>query len=463
MKTYTEDDRTRIAVWRYELISPIVTRELPRGARAALVRELASKLHVGVNGQLITVGIRTIERYLACYRQGGLEALKPQVRAEKNSLKAFPQEVLDAAIELRLAKPELSADSIMDILQSKKIPGADKMCVSTLNRHFRRLGKDRPSLKRQPLKRYHLLTVEGAHQLWICDIWDGPLLFDPSQNKKRRLRLVAILDSHTRFIVQAEFYYYENRPCLEDTLLKAILKTGVPERFYCDNAKIFQSKHLKRIAAELGFMVQHTKVKQPQGRGKLERWFRTLSEKFIPLLLNQMESGGIKNLVDVNRMLLAWIDERYHQRRHGSLKMSPLKAMEEAINEGDVLSRQVESETVREAFLWREYRQVSSLATVKILGNQYEVSESLMGKSVEVRYNPYNLNYMLVYYEGHYCCEAKPYQMKNFTEKRVQERQKTSHQALNEAMEAIVAEHAEHARQKAGISFARAMGVKHNE
>jgi hypothetical protein len=79
---------------RFNLIAPVVTRELPRGVKTALIRDLASTLHVGENQELITVGQRTLERYVACYRQGGLEALKPQVRPEKNSLKTFSQETL---------------------------------------------------------------------------------------------------------------------------------------------------------------------------------------------------------------------------------------------------------------------------------------------------------------------------------------------------------------------------------
>lgn len=463
MKQLTEDERTSLAVWKFEIISPLLTRELPRGAQTELIREIASKLHADGSERLVSIGRRTIERYLSNYRQGGLDALKPKVRPEKNSLKAFPQETMDAAINLRLAKPELSADSIIDMLKSNKIPCAEKMCVSTLNRHFRRLGKDRPALKRMPRKRYHLLAVEGAHQLWICDVWDGPFLYDPALNKKRRLRLVAIIDSHTRYIIHAEFYYNENRPCLEDTLLKAILKHGVPERFYCDNAKIFQSKHLKRIGAELGFRIHHTKPYQPQGRSKIERWFRTVAEKFSPILQDQINSKDVQTLADTNKFLLAWVEERYHNRRHGTLKISPAKAMEQAITTGAVLSRQVEPGTVRESFLWRENRQVSLLASIKIYGNQYEVDETLLGKTVEVRYNPYNLSHILVFFEGMFRCEARPYQMKNFTEKRVKERQEISHQALNAAMEAIITEHAEHAGKKAGVSFARAMGVKKDE
>ena len=98
----------------------------------------------------------------------------------------------------------------------------------------------------------------------------APIFYDEVKDKNRRLRLVAILDSFTRMIVHAEFYFNENRPCLEDTLLKSILKYGVFERFYVDNAKVFRSDHLKRIAAELGFAVQHTRVREPQGRGNVK-------------------------------------------------------------------------------------------------------------------------------------------------------------------------------------------------
>ena len=168
-----------------------------------------------------------------------------------------------------------------------------------------------------------------------------------------------------------------------------------------------------------------------------------------------MEAGKIKTLTDVNRFLMAWVEQRYHNRRHGSLKISPAQAMEQAIAEGKILSRQVEPETVREAFLWRESRQVTTLATIKIYGNQYEVAEHLIGRNVEVRYNPYNLNHILIYTEGEFCCEAKPYLMKNFTEKRVQERQEISSQVLSQAMEAIVSEHAAQVQAKAGVSFAR--------
>ena len=456
-----DDEREQVALQRFEIIAPLLQRPLPRGAQKLILEELAGKMHLGAYNRLVYVGRRTIERYLSEYRKFGLEGLKPMVRQDQGTLKAFPPEALDEAVKLRVARPELSADSIIDVLHSNQVPGTEQMCVSTLNRHFRRLGKDRPALKKVVHKRYRLLSVEGAHVLWICDVWDGSFLYDETTGKKRRLRLVAILDSYTRYIVHAEFYFNENRPCLEDTLLKAILKHHVPENLYVDNAKVFRSPHLKRVGADLGFTVKHSKAGQPQGRGKLERWFRTVAEKFEPLLNEQISSGTIKTLPDVNSFLNAWIEKRYHCRRHSTLKTSPRDALDTAKGSHLDMSRYVDPPTVREAFLWRETREVTSLGAVKIYSNLYEVNETLLGKSVELRFNPYDLRRILVYYEGTFRGEASPYLLKNFTEKRVTERQADSHQAFEKAMQSIVQEHKEESKER--LSFAKAMGVKLGE
>lgn len=457
------DERERMAQQRYEVIAPLLRPTLPRGAQKILIEELASKMHLDAQNRLIYLGKRTIERYLSDYRKFGKEGLMPKVRQDHATLKAFPQKALDEAVKIREARPELSADSIIDLLRSDQVPGVDRMQVSTLNRHFRRLSKDRPALKRVVRKRYRLLNVEGAHVLWICDFWDGPYLYDDKTSKKRRLRLVAILDAYTRFIVHAEFHFNENRPCLEDALLKAILKHRLPEIFYCDNAKTFRSQHLKRIAVELGFSVKHSRAGQPQGRGRIERWFRTVAEKFEPLLKEQIDSGKIATLMDVNTFLIAWVEKRYHSRRHGTLKMTPQDALANALANHLDMSRFVDPSTVHEAFLWRETRVVSSLGAVKIYSNLYEVDETLLGKTVELRFNPYDLRRILVYYEGTFRGEAHPYQMKNFTEKRVAQRQTDSHQALAKAMEAIVQEHKDNIKERSGLSFAKALGVKPGE
>lgn len=464
MKQPQNDTRTQVALQRYEVIAPLVNRPVPRGVQKAMVEELAGQVRLDVvHGRSYVLGRRTIERYLSHYRKFGLEGLKPQIRPEHGSLKAFPQQALDEAVNLRIARPELSADSIIEELKSAGVSGAEQMTVSTLNRHLHRLAMDRPALKRVTKKRYRLLDVDGAHVLWICDVWDGPYLYDEGTKKHRRLRLVAIIDAFTRVIVHAEFYFNENRPCIEDTLMKAVLKHHVPSFLYVDNAQVFRSAHLQRIAAELGFCVKHSVAGVPQGRGRIERWFRTVAEKCEPLLKEQIGSGKLKTLSEVNVYFAAWLDRRYHDRRHSTLKMTPKAAMEAAKASHLDMSRRVEPMTVYEAFLWREQRQVNSLGAVKIYSNLYEVDEDLLGKTVELRFNPYDLRRILLYYQGIFRGEARPYQMKNFTEKRVEERQATSQSALDAAMRAIVQEHHDAVRERSGLSFADVMGGKLDE
>lgn len=165
MNQASNDERERVALQRYEVIAPLLKRPLPRGAQKIILEELAGKMHLDAQNNLVYLGQRTIERYLSNYLKFGLEGLKPKVRVECRSLKAFPQKALEEAVQIRLKRPELSADSIIDLLRSGLVPGADRMQVSTLNRHFRRLSMDRPALKRVVRKRYRLLSVEGAHVL----------------------------------------------------------------------------------------------------------------------------------------------------------------------------------------------------------------------------------------------------------------------------------------------------------
>lgn len=114
MNQQPDDQRERVAQHRYEVIAPLLRPSLPRGAQKVILEELANQMHLDAQNRQIYLGKRTIERYLSLYREFGLDGLKPKIRLEQASLKAFPQEVLDEAVKIREAHPELSADSIIE-------------------------------------------------------------------------------------------------------------------------------------------------------------------------------------------------------------------------------------------------------------------------------------------------------------------------------------------------------------
>jgi transposase InsO family protein len=56
---------------------------------------------------------------------------------------------------------------------------------------------------------------------------------------------------------------------------------GIPEVLYTDNGTDFTSKHLEQVAADLKIRLVFSIPGKPQGRGRVERFFRTVNEMFL--------------------------------------------------------------------------------------------------------------------------------------------------------------------------------------
>ncbi|MFD2263405.1 Mu transposase C-terminal domain-containing protein [Lacibacterium aquatile] len=121
---------------------------------------------------------------------------------------------------------------------------------------------------------------------------------------------------------------------------------GLPERIVMDNGKEFHSEQLQDSAAELGLILDYAPVNSPEYKGKIERWHRTVSEKFFNRLPGTTRSGiedkgdldPVKNAAilfsDMYRLLISWIVKEYAQTPHrGLLGMRPIKVWQQKVNE----------------------------------------------------------------------------------------------------------------------------------
>jgi len=262
------DTREQIAAFRYSLIAPIVSRQTPfsPGEIRATLKEIAARNYTVPESSRTEVSIRSLERYVAEYREHGWEGLKPKKKTTSGA-KAIPRSVLEMAIELRKARPERSVEQIKYILETSNAVPEGSVASSTLARHLRELGLSRKELLKEPTGRKRF-EAPDAHILWQADFQHTLYLPDPSDPKKRRKAILfAILDDYSRLVVHGEFYWDERLPRLEDSLKKAILKYGVPEQLYCDNGAVFSSSHLERICGKLGVRLSHTRPYRPEGRG----------------------------------------------------------------------------------------------------------------------------------------------------------------------------------------------------
>jgi transposase InsO family protein len=110
----------------------------------------------------------------------------------------------------------------------------------------------------------------------MADYLHGPKLFHG--RKKQKTYLHVILDDSSRFIVGGGFYLTESVEPLIHDLVGAVRRFGIPQRFYTDNGAAYASRHLKLLCARNGIILVHTPPYKPQGRGKVERLFRTVRD-----------------------------------------------------------------------------------------------------------------------------------------------------------------------------------------
>ena len=122
---------------------------------------------------------------------------------------------------------------------------------------------------------------EASHpnEIWQSDVMHGPYV--QVEGRARKTYLIAVIDDHSRYIVHAEFYLAETITNFLDCLRQAILARGLPQKLYTDNGACFKTSHLEQVSAQLGIAIKHTRPYTPQGRGKIERWFKTVRDGFL--------------------------------------------------------------------------------------------------------------------------------------------------------------------------------------
>lgn len=459
--------RNEIAAFRFGLIAQIVQRRLNPGEKSALLREVAKGSYTIPGSEKTTVSVRSLERYLKTYEEGGFEALKPKERDKKGSLKAMDPTILEYAIALRKELPSRSVEQIIRILELEdKVPHG-LLKPRTLSRYFQEQGWSRRDLSRSVRKAFRQFEHDAANDCWQADTQHTLYLPDPKNPKKRKKAyLIAIIDDHSRRIMHAEFFFEERYPRLERCMHKAVLKYGAPSIFFCDNGSVYSATQFKIMCARMNTKLIHAKPYSPESKGKVEKFFQYVDSSFTGeayLLINQ---GKIETLKQLNHYLMSWL-EAYDNRLHRGTGQTP-KARYEACEEP---KRHFTTEELKEIFLWEETRTVRKTSIIEVEGNTYDVDPFLRGKRIQIRYNPYNLSYVQVWKDGERFPDAKPAEFRNQSHSKVSqtEQDDTPSTPVSSYLEQIKKQQEEEKRRALGTtSFARIKekqvtgGVKHD-
>lgn len=387
------------ALERFSLIAPLLEPDLEAAEKRQRRNEILSRGNISD---------RSLRRYLQEYRDKGLEGLFPQNRSDQGKSRAFGEEVFQEAVQLKLELPERSVTRVIEILEGEKKICPGDMARSTLSRHLSRLGLTQPEKQSQP-PGHRRFQREERNRLWQTDIKFGPYLPHPD-NPKRQVRtyLLAFIDDATRLLCHGEFYLDQRLPILENCFRKAILKRGIPDAVYVDNGKIFISRWFRMACARLGIRHLHTQAYSPESKGKIERFNRTV-ESF----LSEMTLQKPKTLEELNHAFALWMEEGYNHRPHSSLEN---KTPANRFQEDRRRLRFASLEECREAFLWEETRRVDKTGCAKLQGRVFEIGLEWVRKTVDLRFDPFDLETIEIWHNGQNQGLAKSFVVQEFNQ-----------------------------------------------
>jgi putative transposase len=367
-----------VALFRYSLIREAADESLTTRQRGQLVRQLASREHVGPNDRHITVGRGTIDRWIRAYRSGGFEALAPESRTGEP---VTEKRLLDLAEALKREVPRRTAAQVTQIIRTTEGSGPSER---TLQRHFARLGLNARPDGSAPVA-FGRFEAAAPGDLWTGDALHGPTIAG------RKSYLFCFIDDHSRALVGYRWGLSEDTVRLEAALRNALASRGVPKAVYLDNGSAMVSKQLLRACASLGVRLVHSRPGRPQGRGKIERVFETVRLQFLV----EVEARLPADVAELNRLFSAWVETVYHRRVHSETGQAPI----ERLLAGGPLVLPTQA-ALHEAFLWSETRTVTKTATISLHGNSFEVDAALVGSRVEVVFDPFDLESVEIRFQG---------------------------------------------------------------
>ena len=382
MSTPTDDYRQQVALFRYGLIAELV--HLPPGSPGLYQRlhEKAAREYTIPGTHRTRVAAETLRDWLKRYRQGGFEALLPKVRADRGQPRGLPAEVADHLLGLKEAHPELSVRLLIEQARtSPLVPKTLTLAPSTVHRLLARHGLLEPAPNTPTARDRRRFAFERAGQLWMSDVMHGPAVVVEGR-RKRKTYLIAFLDDATRVVPYAAFAFAENTRTFLPVFKQALLRRGLPERLYVDNGANYRSHHLALVCAKLGLALIHARPFQPQGKGKIERYFKTVRAQ----LLSRLSAADTASLEALNRRLGAWIEGEYHHAPHQGLNgQTPLDRWASSADQVRFVDPGVDLD---ELFLFESVRKVNADRTVSLNGIVYEVDAALVGERVTLRYDP---------------------------------------------------------------------------
>ncbi|MFH1570270.1 MAG: hypothetical protein ABIL09_19920 [Gemmatimonadota bacterium] len=363
------------ALLRYAVLAQVESLILGGWRASAAVRQVATRDHAQLDGRLVRVSGRTIQRWRAAYATGGVAALEPQRRTRPD-----PSRALSPALVafLRTEKQTDPRASVPELLRRARARGLVPIDLpvdrTTLWRTCRRLGlatRARPSKREGDMRRWRY-----PHRMQ-CVLCDGKH-FRAGGTRARRVALF-FLDDATRYGLDVRVGPSESTELFLHGLYEMVRQHGLPDLLYLDRGAGFISADtLAVVEGGLGAWLVHGRARYPAGRGAVERFNRTAHDQILRALDGAAE---VEPEYGALTLRLRHYLERYNDTPHQTLGGdTPRQRWEQ----GRPLRFPEDEADLYHRFVVRQPRKVSTDHVIQLDGRLWEAPRGLGDGWVEV-------------------------------------------------------------------------------
>lgn len=410
LSTVPEEQR-RIALERFHLLRPFLEE-------GVALTEVARVSHLS---------LRTLEYWVARYRQEGLVGLVRKPRSDRGQRRL--SETMQKLVEgLALQKPASTLRNIFR--QARRIaeqqgespPSYWQVCdlIKKLPPALKTLAHEGTKAYQQRFDLIARWEAEAPNALWQADHTLLDIYVVREGAEPARPWLTTIIDDYSRAI--AGYFFSFDAPSSLNTSLalrQAIWRKeesrwhlcGIPQTLYTDNGSDFTSHHLQQVGADLKIRLIYSLPGQPRGRGCVERLFQTCNQMLLCTLPGYTQEGKVVlgqptlTLSELEGHFREFLLNTYHCSIHSETKMPPqarweaggfLPQMPESLEQLDLLlltvakSRKVHPDGIR--FQGLRYMDINLAAYV--------------GEEVTLRYDPRDMAVVRVFYQERFLCRA---------------------------------------------------------
>ena len=385
--TETMKHNAEVAQFRFALIAPVIQGLYPDASATAYYKRVTASPLTLPDGSTVTYSYKTLEKWKSQYSIGGLDALMPGTRSDKGIPRALNEDAIAEIYRIKEEHPRMNATQIYThLVRESFIPAT--VSVDSVQRFIRH--NDLKSARDPNLRDRKAFEEDEFGKIWQADTCYLPHITEDGTSK--RVYCIMIIDDHSRLLVGGELFYNDNACNFQKVLKDAIATYGIPDKLYVDNGCSYSNAQLSMICVSLGILLLHTRIRDGASKGKVERHFRTLKERWLYTL----DINKITSLSQFNGMLKDYMRD-YNTTFHRGIDTIPLERYQASKDH----PRKPESrQWLDDCFYNRITRKVRKDSTISIDKVCYDVPMQFISAKVDVRYLPDDMTSAYILFDG---------------------------------------------------------------